>query len=48
MNARTVLGLVLCLILTGCNDSKNPLSDPTTSNPDERLVGVWRLPNGTG
>ena len=31
------------LFLTGCLDSKNPLSAPTTSKPDERLVGVWRL-----
>jgi hypothetical protein len=29
------------LPLTGCDDSKNPLSDPQTSKPDERLVGVW-------
>jgi hypothetical protein len=42
MNARTVLGLALCLMLTGCPDSKNPLSDLTTSKPDERLFGVWQ------
>ena len=30
------------LSLTGCDDSKNPLSDPQTSKPDERLIGVWR------
>ncbi len=45
MNARTILGLVFCLILTSCDDSKNPLSDPTTSKPDNRLIGVWRLPD---
>ncbi len=31
------------LLLVGCEDSKNPLSDPTTSKPDERLLGVWRV-----
>ena len=31
------------LLLTGCDDSKNPLSDPQTSKRDERLVGVWRV-----
>lgn len=41
MNARTALGFVLCLILIGCDDSKNPLSDPQASKADERLVGVW-------
>lgn len=30
------------LSLIGC-DSENPLSDPKTSRPDERLVGKWRL-----
>jgi hypothetical protein len=29
------------LFLAGCENSKNPLSDPTTSKPDERLIGVW-------
>jgi hypothetical protein len=36
------------LSLTGCDDSKNPLSDPRTAKPDERLVGVWRLPEEDG
>jgi hypothetical protein len=48
MNARTIVGLALCAILTGCDDSKNPLSDPQTSKPDERLVGVWQLPDKGG
>jgi hypothetical protein len=30
------------LLLAGCGDSKNPLSDPQTSKPDERLSGVWQ------
>jgi hypothetical protein len=34
---------VVCLSLTGCDDSKTPLSDPQTSKPDGRLDGVWRL-----
>ena len=48
MNARTILGLVLCLLLTGCGDSKNPLSDPTTSKADKRLLGVWTLVGNNG
>lgn len=48
MDARTILGFVLCLLLTGCLVSKNPLSDPQTSKPDERLVGVWRLSDEHG
>jgi hypothetical protein len=39
---------VVLLPLTGCDDSKNPLSDPQTSKPDERLVGVWRLAEEDG
>jgi hypothetical protein len=34
--------VAVCLFATGCDDSKNPLSDPNTSKADERLVGVWR------
>lgn len=33
------------LFLVGCGYSKNPLSDPRTSKADQRLVGVWRLPD---
>ena len=36
------LGLVVCLLASGCDDSKNPLSDPQTAKPDNRLIGVWR------
>ncbi len=36
------------LLLAGCDDSTNPLSPPTTSKPDERLVGVWRLRDKEG
>jgi hypothetical protein len=32
---------VLFFLLTGCDDSKNPLSDPQASKADEWLVGVW-------
>lgn len=46
MNAprHLLLGIVpaLFLLLAGCEDSKNPLSDPQTAKADERLVGVWR------
>jgi hypothetical protein len=48
MNVRMALGVGLCLFLTGCDDSKNPLSDPTTSEPDKRLDGVWQLPHKSG
>jgi hypothetical protein len=34
---------VAFLLFAGCDDSKNPLSDPQNSKPDTRLVGVWRL-----
>ena len=30
------------MLLTGCDDSTSPLSDPKTSTADKRLVGVWR------
>jgi len=30
------------LLAAGCDDSKNPLSNPQTSKADERLVGLWR------
>lgn len=38
-------GLLVCvalLFLPGCEDTKNPLSDPKQSKPDEGLVGLWR------
>ena len=41
-----LIGVAVCLLVSGCDDSKNPLSDPKTSQADERLVGVWRGPNG--
>jgi hypothetical protein len=31
------------LLLTSCFDTKNPLSDPQKSKPDDRLSGVWRF-----
>jgi len=36
------LGLIVCLLAPGCDDSKTPLSDPQTAKADNRLVGVWR------
>ena len=45
---RQWLIVLAVLFLTGCSDSQNPLSDPQTAKPDERLVGVWRLPNKDG
>jgi hypothetical protein len=46
MNLRPVLFLVTCLLASGCDDSKNPLSDPNTSKADERLIGIWREAGG--
>jgi hypothetical protein len=45
MTTRVLLGGALCLIVTGCSDSKYPLSDPQTSTADERLIGTWRRGN---
>ena len=42
------IGVAVCLCASGCDDSKNPLSDPKTSKADERLVGVWRDRSGDG
>ncbi len=36
------------LLLTSCFDTKNPLSDPQKSQPDERLSGVWRFRGDSG
>jgi hypothetical protein len=43
-----LIGVAACFLASGCDDSKNPLSDPKTSKADERLVGVWRQPGGDG
>ena len=37
-----------CLLFTSCFDSKVPLSDPTESKADQRLIGVWRLRSNDG
>src|SRR5262245_40050499 len=37
-------GFLLCL--AGCTDSEQPLSDPAKSEPDKRLIGLWRTPEG--
>ena len=44
MNVRTVLGFLLCLLLIGYDNSKNPLSDSQTAKPDEGLVVMWSSP----
>ena len=50
MNARHPFFLMFlaagCLLAAGCDDSKNPLSDPGQSKPDPRLAGVWRCKPG--
>jgi hypothetical protein len=43
MIPRTFLGLVVGLLLAGCDDSKTSLSDPGASKPDARLAGVWQF-----
>jgi hypothetical protein len=42
MKRQVLLAAVLCLLASGCDDSKNPLSDPQKSKADGRLVGVWQ------
>ena len=37
-----LLGVAVCLLASGCDDLKKPLSDPQTSKADERLLGLWR------
>lgn len=34
--------LMVAALLAGCDDSENPLSTPSKSKPDERLIGTWR------
>ena len=49
MKTRLFLSLaVVCLLFSGCDDSKNPLSDPQKSKPDVRLAGVWRVRDTEG
>lgn len=52
MNTRLFVSLfsiaMAGLLLAGCDDSKNPLSDPQTSKPDSRLAGVWRQRDNDG
>jgi hypothetical protein len=43
MKSRAILALTVCLLSSGCDDTKNPLSDPQTSKADEQLIGVWRI-----
>jgi hypothetical protein len=42
-----ILGL-LCLLLSSCVDSDNPLSDPKHSTVDPGLLGVWRARSPEG
>ena len=50
MNSKRSLLVVaaLSLLLTSCFDTKNPLSDPQKSKPDDRLTGVWRFRGESG
>jgi hypothetical protein len=48
MKPRLLLALTASLFLTGCVDSKNPLSDPAASKPDAWLIGVWRSEGENG
>lgn len=42
---RSVAMALVCLLLSSCEDSKNPLSDPEKAAPDAEFVGVWRSAN---
>ncbi len=48
MKTLAYLGVVLCLLASGCEDTKNPLCDPQTAKPDTKLFGVWRQSNAEG
>ena len=48
MKALAIFGLAVCFLALGCDDSKNPLSDPQKSKADEKLIGVWRHRTGDG
>jgi hypothetical protein len=38
----------VCLLLSSCVDSKNPLSDPEKAQADPQLAGVWRRATDDG
>ena len=38
----------VCLLLSSCIDSKNPLSDPEKAKADPQLTGVWRRTTNNG
>ena len=40
MKPLVLVCVTLCLFAAGCDDSKNPLSDPKTAKIDQRLAGV--------
>lgn len=42
MKTLAFLAAAVCLLAAGCYDTNNPLSDPQTAKPDEKLFGVWR------
>ncbi len=37
-----LVSLCTCLLAAGCDDSKNPLSDPQTAKLNSDLTGTWR------
>ena len=43
MRSGPFIAMLAFLLLTGCDDSKTPLSDAEKSKPDPRLAGVWRV-----
>ncbi len=38
----------VCLLLSSCIDTKNPLSDPEKAKADPQLAGVWRRTDAMG
>jgi len=48
MKPLAFFGLLVCFFALGCDDSKNPLSDPQKSKVDKKLIGVWRNPTKDG
>jgi len=48
MRSRSMLVVLPLLLLTACDDTKTPLSDPAQSKCDASLFGLWREKNNDG
>jgi len=48
MKSRMMVLLATLLLVAGCEDSKNPLSDPQSAKLETKLLGVWLLHEDDG